>query len=106
MAWLSSGRVVNSILDQVLLDTGPLAAASRNFQVMVASTVNAAIELQWRDAGNTITLKSQFITVSAFGFVQTEPFLRDIEMLLGERIRILQAAAVVGSVSVSLDIPL
>jgi hypothetical protein len=106
MAWLSSGRIVNPILDQVLLDTGALTPAPRNFQVMIASTVNAAIELQWRDAANTATLKSQFITVPAFGFVQTEPFLRDIEMLLNERIRILIAAAVTGSVSVSLDIPL
>lgn len=104
MAWLSSGRITNPTLDQVLLDTGAVPAGAYWLKAQGASTVNSAFEVQYRDATNTTTLKSQIIATPTFG--TTEPF--DIperfqfNMTANERIRIIQVAAVTGSVSVSL----
>lgn len=104
MAWLSSGRLANPTLDQVLLDTGALPAGSYFFDAFAASTVQAAFELQLRDAANTTTVKSQIIAVPAFtttwGFsVSTQIYL---DVTANQRLRIIQVAAVTGSVSVSL----
>ena len=101
MAWISSGRVINPVLDFVLLDTGALFTGSRTPQVIVSSTVASAFELQWRDSANAATLKSQILACPAF---DTNDFVlwSGIEMALNERLRIVQVAAVTGSVSVSL----
>lgn len=104
MAWLSSGRVLNPVLDLVLLDSGPMTAGQKIFQIYLSSTVATAVEVQLRDATNLTTLKSQIIAVPAFGFIQMFPFVREIETQTNERLRLIQVIAVVGSVSVSFDL--
>ena len=106
MTWLFSGRVVNPVLDAVIIDTGPLAAAPRNFQIFASATVAAPLEVQWRDAANLVTKASQVLAIPALDFKTKIPFLRELDMLANERIRIVAVTAIVGSVSVSLDIPL
>lgn len=104
MAWTSSGRITNPTLDLVLVDSGPISnPGPKNFQVFAASTAASAFEIQWRDATNVTTLKSQIIAVPAFGSVSFYGFLREIDMNLNERIRVIQVAAVTGSVSVSIE---
>ena len=104
MAWLSSGRVPNPIIDQVIIDSGPLTGGSYFFDVFASSTVNSALEVQLRDATNTITLKSQIIAAKGFatswGF--SVPSTVYLEILPNQRIRVIQAIAAVGSVSVSM----
>lgn len=104
MAWLNSGRVANPALDQVLIDTGPLQANSVTFAVYLAATANCAVEVQWRDAANTGNVKSQIVACTAFNSNDKPHQKYPIEMAVNERIRVIQVAAVTGSVSVSLDI--
>jgi hypothetical protein len=105
--WLSSGRITTPILAEgVVIDSGPLGVGPMNMQIFASSNVNAAFEVQWRDAANATTLKSQVIAVPAFTFAQTRPFLRDLNISAGERIRVVSITAITGAVSVSLDIPL
>lgn len=104
MAWFSSGRITNPVLDQVLVDTGPIQGGSKNFQVYAASTGQAAFEIQWRDAANAITKKSQILAVPAFGYNMLFPLVREIELLDNERLRVVAVQAITGSVSVSLDV--
>lgn len=106
MAWLSSGRVTNPTANQVLIDTGQLVAGPKNFAVYAASTAAAAFELQWRDATDTTTTKSQIVAAGANGFTYSPPLLRDVEVAQNERFRVIQVANLTGSVSVSMDIPL
>ena len=106
MGWQFSARVLNPLLDQVILDTGPLPAGPRNFQVTYAATIAAPLELQWRNAANTANKGSQILACRAVDTKVQPPFLREIEMLDNERIRIIAVTAIAGSVSVSLDIPL
>lgn len=101
--WASSGRVANPVLDQVLVDTGPLVAKQRMFQVYISANANTVVEIQWRDAANAATLKSQVIAVPAFSFQQFQRFLEEIDMLANQRIRLIAVAAVAGMVSASLE---
>lgn len=104
MSWTASGRITNPTLDQVLVDTGPLVAGVYFFSVFAAATVASAFELQWRNAANAATLKSQIVAVPAnttiWGFEVANGLY--IDVAASERIRIIQVAAVTGSVSVSL----
>ena len=104
MSWLSSGRVANPALDQVLLDTGAVVDGIYFFDVFAASTIAAAFELQHRNSTNLANIDSQIIAVPAFasswGFAVPQTLC--IPMAAGERIRLIQVAAVVGSVSVSI----
>lgn len=104
MSWLASGRVTNPTLDQVLVDTGPLATGSYFFDVFAASSVAAIFEVQHRDAANTTTLKSQIVatpaTSTTWGF--SVPSSTYLEVVTNQRIRVIQVAAVTGNVSVSI----
>ena len=101
--WISSGRITNPTINLVLLDTGALVAKERLFQVFVSATVSVALELQWRDATDTTTLKSQIIAVPAYAFTFMPAFVKEIPMSDNERLRIIAVAAATGSVSCSLD---
>jgi hypothetical protein len=104
MAWLSSGRIANPAIDQVILDTGPLPAGAYWFTAQGSGSVAAAMEVQLRDAANATTVKSQIIANPAFGtsppFEVPERFQFNVNV--NERIRVIMVAAVTGSVSVSL----
>jgi len=103
MAWTASGRTVNPVTDQVLCDTGPLPGpAGRSAQVVAAATVAAVFELQWRNAANTSTLKSQILAVPASGTAQLPESVNTFVMSDQERLRIIMVAGITGSVSVSL----
>jgi hypothetical protein len=102
MAWVSSGRVVNPVLDQVLCDSGALPAGSRYVTVYGSATVAAVFELQLRNAANSATLKSQILAVPASGTNQLNESVTSFPMADQERLRIIQVAAVTGSVSVSM----
>lgn len=104
MAWISSGRVSSPALDAVLLDTGPLISGTRAPQAIISSTVAAAFELQWRDAANLVTLRSQILACLAFDTRNTI-INSTIEMLTNERLRVLAVGTIVGTVSVSLFYP-
>lgn len=101
MTWLSSGRITNPAIDALLLDTGALIAGSRTPQIMISSTVAAAFELQYRDAANAVTLKSQIIACGAFD-VQSVGFSIPLDMLATERLRVLAVGTIVGVMSVSI----
>ena len=104
MAWLSSGRLTNPLLDQVLVDTGAMSAGSYFFDAFAASSVASIFEVQLRDAANTATLKSQIIAVQAtsstWGF--EIPSSTYLDVAVNQRIRMIQVAPVTGQVSVSL----
>ena len=102
MAWISSGRLVNPAIDAVLLDTVALAAGTRTPHAIVTSTVSAQFELQWRDAANAATLRSQMLSVVALDTVEVT-FNQPIQMALNERLRILAVGTIVGTVSVSMN---
>jgi hypothetical protein len=104
MAWFSSGRLLNPVLDAVLVDTGPLPAGARKVKVIGSATVAAVFELQLRNAANTLTLKSQILAVAASSTSSICLDSMDISMADSERFRVIAVAAVTGSVSVSLDV--
>ena len=101
MAWISSGRITNPAVDAVLLDTGPVVSGTRSPQVMLSSTVAAGFELQWRDAANLATLKSQMISCTALD-TKDSKIWSDIEMATNERLRVLAVGLIVGTISVSM----
>lgn len=103
MPWVSSGRITNPALNQVLVDTGPLTGGARSFQVFASANVDAVFEIQLRDATNTTTLKDQILAVPAMGTASLGPLLSDPPVADGERLRVIQVGAVTGNVSVSVD---
>ena len=104
MSWLSSGRITNPTLDQVLLDTGALPAGVYFFAAYGAGSVASVFEVQHRDATNTVTLKSQIIAAAASSIAPKFEVSERTPLTLAanERIRIIAVAAIVGAVSVSL----
>ena len=104
MAWLSSGRLTNPVLDQVLVDTGAMAAGSYFFDAFASASVASIFEVQLRDAANAATLKSQIIAVQATGTTWgfEIPSSTYLDVAVNQRIRVIQVAAVTGQVSVSL----
>lgn len=83
---------------------GAAVAGVRTFQVFGAASVASVFEIQYRNAANNGTLKSQILAVPASGTASFPPIFPDLSMADNERIRIIQVAAVTGNVSVSLDI--
>lgn len=105
MGWISSGRLANPITDQVLCDTGPLPGPTgRSFIVAGSATVASVFEVQWRNAANTVTNKSQILAVPANGTASLPEANTTFVMADQERVRIIQVVGVTGSVSVSLFI--
>ena len=104
--WYASGRLQNPVQNQVIVDTGALAAKQRMFRCVVAATVNCALELQHVAADGTTILKTQIIAVTAYGTVALGPQVEEVTMETNERIRLIAVAAVTGFVSASLDITL
>lgn len=103
MAWISSGRITNPTLNQVLVDTGPLAAKERIFQAVSAATANAPLELQHVAADGTTVLRSQILACTAFGTGWFPSLSSELNMAINERLRIIAVTAITGSVSCSLD---
>ena len=103
MALISSGRITNPTLNQVLADTGPLAAKERIFQAIAAATVNTPLELQHVAADGTTVLKSQIIACTAYGTGWFPPLIAELNMAVNERLRIIAVTAVTGSVSCTID---
>ena len=100
MAWFSSGRVVNPINDQVLVDAGALPPGFSG-NVVLSATVATAVELQQRDAANLATTFSQVLAVPILG-TGTFLFSQDGPSLLPTRLRVVCVGAPIGSVSVSI----
>jgi hypothetical protein len=104
--WYASGRLPNPILNQVIVDTGPLPAKQRMFKCTVAATVQCALELQHVASDGTTVIKSQIIAVPAYGTISGGPQVEEVTMAVNERIRLIAVAAVTGFVSASIDITL
>lgn len=104
MPWVSSGRITNPTLDQVLVDTGQLPAGGRSFNAVASASVVGIFEVQLRDATNTTTLKSQILCVPANGTANIPEAAANcnFDMAANERIRIIQAVALTGISSCSL----
>ena len=100
MAWFSSGRVVNPVNDQVLVDVGALPPGFSG-NVVLSATVAAAVELQQRDAANLVTTFSQILAVPIFG-TGIFWFSQDGPSSLATRLRVVCVNAPVGFVSVSI----
>lgn len=100
MPWLSSGIITNPTAGQVLLDSGPLSAGTREVQLILSSNAIAFCELQLRNAANNGTRKSQVITVPA-NQCMTIPFATGLDNEEGERYRVVSLTSVTGSVSIS-----
>jgi hypothetical protein len=63
--------------------------------------VNTLFSLEHRNAANTVTIKSQFLPVQAFG-AWDKPFLASVCLLTGERLRVVVVNAITGSAQGSL----
>lgn len=101
--WLPSGRITNPTLNQVLVDTGAMAAKERIFQVFLSSTVNFAGEVQHVAADGTTVLKSQILAAAAFQTNPLPPLIMELNMADNERLRVIAVAAATGSVSCGID---
>lgn len=104
MAWVGSGRISNPAKDVVLCDTGPVDSGTYYFDVYVTSSIAATFELQYRDAENANTLKSQTIAVPANVTVRgfSIPPGLFLTMDQGERLRVIQVTQGLGDVSISI----
>jgi hypothetical protein len=98
--WASSGRVVNPAADQVIIDSGALGAGNRALQIVVASSVTATFELQYRNAANDTTLKSQIFALPGAGTFEIN-IPTGLDNVANERFRIITVGAITGTVSCS-----
>lgn len=103
--WHASGRLTNPTTNQVILDTGALPGpAGRSFVVVGSATVASVFEVQWRNATDTATIKSQILSVPANGTAVLPESNSTFVMDDQERVRIIMVAGVTGSVSASMFI--
>jgi hypothetical protein len=100
MPWANSGRLTNPVAAQIVLDSGPLSAGTRRLVIVLACSVAATCELQYRNAANDTTLKSQIICVPALGFVSLE-IPQGLDNVDNERYRIELVATIAGILSCS-----
>ena len=99
--WLSSGIVANPTAGQILLDSGPLSAGTREAQIIVSANIATFCEFQLRNAANSATLRSQVIAVPANHGISI-PFPTGLENGENERFRIVNLVNITGQVSVSI----
>ena len=83
-AWSSNGTQTNPVAGQVLADTGPLGAVtSGNFTVLIYADNTSTVEIEHRNALNTVTLDSQTVWLNGYQAVNIS-----VTLLLNERIRV------------------
>lgn len=104
MPWHASGRLTNPAANAVLVDTGPLPAASRSYALHLGGTGAVVVEVQWRNAANTSTLRSQIYAAPSNTVSQTPPPPQgsEFDMSTDERLRVVTVNNPNGDVSVSL----
>jgi hypothetical protein len=99
----TQGRLTNPAAGAVLADTGSLVATpGLTPQVVVSSSVTAALILQRRDAANAVTQVEQLLVVNAnttFA-VHIKGYVQDIQD--GERVRVVTNAQTNGMMQASL----
>jgi len=96
--WLSA-VVINPLGSQVLVDTGAIEGPTAiSFCAYASADIGTVLRVQLRDAANTTTVSEQLLTVQTLG---TSSFCMDTQVSNGQRIRIINNAAVIGTVSAS-----
>ena len=102
MTWFSGAVAVNPAANDILADTGALAAGVSNVSVVVATSVAAIVSIEHRDAANTTTLHSQLVAVSGLGTLSCE--LPGVSLAANERIRLRNTTILVGSIQGSITV--
>jgi hypothetical protein len=97
-AWDTAGIQVNPAASAVLADSGPKAGGAFDALVILGANVAVVATVEWRNAANTANVKSQVIAVGANQVIQLK---FPVDLALNERVRVLNNAAVTGSVQAS-----
>ena len=103
MAWAFSGRLASVLLNATLVDTGPLPAKQRMWQVWGAAVSATPLEVQWIAADGTTVKGSQVLAIPALDTGILPQQLEEINMLINERIRVIAVTASATPVSCSID---
>ncbi len=99
--WDDGALTTNPATDAVLKDTGALEAGDYLFGFMFQATAAAIFRIEWRNAANSATLKSQNIPIPASNLI--EPiFPTKITLAANERVRVVIVAGITGDAQASI----
>ena len=99
--WDDGALTTNPSTDAVLKDTGALEAGDYLFGFMFQATAAAIFRVEWRNAANAATLKSQNVPIPASNLI--EPiFPTKIVLAANERIRVVIVAGITGDAQASI----
>jgi hypothetical protein len=100
--WYSGGVKVNPAANDILADSGAIAAdQSVTFKIIVACTVAAAPVLEHRNAANDTNLHSHIFPMPANGILDVN-FQYPVPLATNERIRVRINAGITGQIQASL----
>jgi hypothetical protein len=98
--WYSEGIKINPAANTLLADTGTVDTdLTGEIRLLVASTAVGAVVLQHMDTANLVVLHSQIFPLIANGVLELNPI---VDLLQGERIRIIANALITGQVQCSM----
>ncbi len=98
---VDGGIIVNPGAANVNVDSGQLAAGQHVITAIISANVVVDFRIEWRDAANAVTLASWTILSGGPSAVPFQ-FKMNAAMLLNERVRVVNIAAVVGTVACSI----
>jgi hypothetical protein len=101
--WITSGIITNPTANQIILDTGPLVAKERIWQVFFSATVADAVDVQLVQSDGTTVRKSQILSSPTFGTVSLPPLIAEESMAENERIRLRVVLGGTKYISASID---
>jgi len=96
------GVTINPAAAAVIGDSGQLTAGDNSVHVIISSNVVVQFVIEWRDAADAVTLASWTILAGGPSATATN-WERNLNIATDERVRVITAAAVVGTVSVAID---
>lgn len=100
MGWYTGGVMVNPILNAVLADSGPAPAdTTGEVMLILSSTALGQVVFEHRNANNDANVHSHAFALGANDSKESAVI---IDVVAGERIRVRAAAAIVGTVQVSM----
>jgi hypothetical protein len=104
MTEYTNDQLLNPASGDVLADSDARPAGATLGSLVVASDVATSVRLEWRDAANATTLRSQvvFVAANTAQSVTIPPGAGNLSLNAGERLRLVMAAAAVGNVQGSL----
>lgn len=100
-SWVAGGLTVNPSTNDVIVDTGALAAGPYVFEFLLDSTVDTRLIIEHRNAANSATLKSKEVPLATNSWVQIV-LGNDLDLLENERLRAIMKAGITGTVQGSI----